>query len=278
MRILAIAPNNINITNTRQNNRTTFLGRIPKNNNVTDVFQKSVDRVAEEKNLNKLRGTAQAFGDCFFTSFYPREAENLQQKYQSILKIKDKDEFLDTAFNELKKDYGLANVPMKLNKDFKRGKKSLNIKSVASYSAYYEEGFVEINVDKRYSNKTLFRHLTHELRHALQALKIYQYGTKEDFKKADFEKFLDAYPDTTKSDFTALKGIISAHIDAHFDFFKNAGFKKIKRRDGGYFYMQKLLEDRKHCEKKSSEAHSASFAERDAIRTELLLMQTILKK
>ena len=84
MRILTIAPNNINITNTRQNNRTTFLGRIPKNNNVTDVFQKSVDRVAEEKKLNKLRGTAQAFGDCFFTSFYPREAENLQQKYQSI--------------------------------------------------------------------------------------------------------------------------------------------------------------------------------------------------
>lgn len=278
MRILAIAPNNINITNTRQNNRTTFLGRIPKNNNVTDVFQKSVDRVAEEKRLNKLRGTAQAFDRCFFTSFSLKEAESLQQKYRSILKLKDKDEFLDTAFNELKKDYGLANVPMKLNKDFKRGKKSLNIKSVASYSAYYEEGFVEINVDKRYSNKTLFRHLTHELRHALQALKIYQYGTKEDFKKADFEKFLDAYPDTTKSDFTALKGIISAHIDAHFDFFKNAGFKKIKRRDGGYFYMQKLLEDRKHCEKKSSEAHSASFAERDAIRTELLLMQTILKK
>ena len=55
MRILAIAPNNINITNTRQNNRTTFLGRIPKNNNVTDVFQKSVDRVAEEKRLNMLK-------------------------------------------------------------------------------------------------------------------------------------------------------------------------------------------------------------------------------
>ena len=36
MRILAIAPNNINITNTRQNNRTTFIGRIPKNNNVTN--------------------------------------------------------------------------------------------------------------------------------------------------------------------------------------------------------------------------------------------------
>ena len=98
---------------------------------------------------------------------------------------------------------------------------------------------------------------------------------KKILKKQLSKNFLDAYPDTTKSDFTALKGIISAHIDAHFDFFKNAGFKKIKRRDGGYFYMQKLLEDRKHCEKKSSEAHSASFAERDAIRTELLLMQTI---
>lgn len=275
MRILAIAPNNINITNTRQNNRTTFLGRIPKNNNVTDVFQKSVDRVAEEKRLNKLRGTAQAFDRCFFTSFSLKEAESLQQKYRSILKLKDKDEFLDTAFNELKKDYGLADIPIKLDKNYKRGKKYLNIRSAATFSPHYEKGFIKIKVDKRYSNKTLFRHLTHELRHALQKLKIYQYGTKEDFKKADFEKFLDAYPDTTKSDFTALKGIISAHIDAHFDFFKNAGFKKIKRRDGGYFYMQKLLEDRKHCEKKSSEAHSASFAERDAIRTELLLMQTI---
>ena len=277
MRILAIAPNNINITNTRQNNRTTFLGRIPKNNNVTDVFQKSVDRVAEEKRLNKLRDTAEAFSACFYKQVYPNDVENLQQKYRSILKIKDKDEFLDTAFNELKKDYSLANVPMKLDKNYKRGKKFLNIRSAATFSPHYEEGFIKIKVDKRYSNKTLFSQLTHELRHALQALKIYQYGTKEDFKKADFEKFLDAYPDTTKSDFTALKGIISAHIDAQFDFFKNAGFKKIKRRDGGYFYMQKLLEDRKHCEIKSSKAYSESFTERDAIRTEILLMHTIKK-
>lgn len=277
MRILAIAPNNINITNTRQNNRTTFLGRIPKNNNVTDVFQKSVDGNTKRENFGKLIDLSHAFSACFYNHIYPNESKNLQQKYRDILKIKDKDEFLDTAFNELKKDYGLANVPMKLDKNYKRGKKFLNIRSAATFSPHYEEGFIKIKVDKRYSNKTLFSQLTHELRHALQELKIYQYGTKEDFKKADFEKFLDAYPDTTKSDFTALKGIISTHIDAQFDFFKNAGFKKIKRRDGGYFYMQKLLEDRKHCEIKSSEAYSASFAERDAIRTELLLMQTIKK-
>ena len=118
MRILAIAPNNINITNTRQNNRTTFLGRIPKNNNVTDVFQKSVDRVAEEKRLNKLRDTAEAFSACFYKQVYPNDVENLQQKYRSILKIKDKDEFLDTAFNELKKKHNKNNKHKKLVKIF----------------------------------------------------------------------------------------------------------------------------------------------------------------
>ena len=81
----------------------------------------------------------------------------------------------------------------------------------------------------------------------MQQLKIYQYGVKEDFKNAEFNKFIDAYPDTNKSDYVFVKEIIKNHVNAHFDFFQKAGVKKIKKKDGGYKYVQKLLEDDKKC-------------------------------
>lgn len=279
MRIFAIAPNNINTTNTRQNNRIVFLGKIPKNTTIGDTFEKSLKaRIAEEKKMTQLRGKAQDFSCCFYRTIYPNEVENLQQKYKNIVKIKDKDEFLDKAFHELKKDYGLAEIPMKLDKDFKRGNKNLNIRSAAECVPRYNEGFIEIKVDKKYSNKTLFSHLAHEFRHAVQQLKIYQYGVKEDFKKAEFSKYIDAYPDTNKSDYVFVKEIIKNHVNAHFDFFQKAGVKKIKKKDGGYKYVQKLLEDDKKCSIKSSEDHYSSYAERDAYGVQYLLMDTIFKK
>lgn len=279
MRIFAIAPNNINTTNTRQNNRIAFLGKFPKNTNVGDTFEKSLKaRIAEEKKMLKLRNKARDFSCCFYRTVSPNEVENLQQKYKSIVKIKDKDEFLDKAFNELKKDFGLAEIPIKLNKDFKRGKKSLNIKSAAEFVPRYNEGFIEIKVDKRYSNKTLFSHIAHEIRHAVQQLKIYQYGVKEDFKNAEFNKFIDAYPDTNKSDYVFVKEIIKNHVNAHFDFFQKAGVKKIKKKDGGYKYVQKLLEDDKKCHIKTSKDYHSSYAERDAYGVQYLLMDTIFKK
>ena len=49
MRIFAIAPNPISATNKKQYNQNTFQGKIPKSANVADTFQKSVDKIAEEK-------------------------------------------------------------------------------------------------------------------------------------------------------------------------------------------------------------------------------------
>lgn len=276
MRIFAISPSIINITNKRQANQNSFQGKIPKSSNITDTFQKSVDKIAEEKRVNQLWDAARQFRICFFKPVYINEVEGLQQKYKEILEIKDKDEFLDKAFNELKNDYGLADVPIKLNKNFKSGTQFLNTKAAAVTTPYYSEGFIEICVDKKYSNKQLFKHLTHELRHVLQQLKIYQYGAKDDCKKVEFSKFLDAYPNTNKSDFALLRDIIDEYVNAHFDFFKNAGVKKVRKKDGGYNFVQKLLNDAKICEIKSSENYSSAFTERDAIRAENLLMRAIL--
>lgn len=277
MRIFAITPNTLNITNQKQFNQNTFQGKIPKNKNVTDTFQKSVDKTAIEKKMNQLWETARLFRYCFFKPVYTNEVEGLQQKYKDILKIKNKDEFLDKAFNELRNDYGLADIPIELDKNFKRGTKFLGLKSAAAMFPYYTEGFIKIGVDKKYSNKTLFSNLTHELRHVLQQLKIYQYGSKGELKKAMFNGFKDAYPEIEKSELGLYKASLSEYVDALFDFFKNAGVKRIRRKDEGYILAQKLIQDANASSKNSSESYYKSFAERDAIRTELLLMQTIFK-
>ena len=61
-------------------------------------------------------------------------------------------------------------------------------------------------------------------------------------------------------------------------FFKNAGVKRSRRKDGGYSFAQKLIKAVNSSAKKSSEAYIADFAERDAIRTEILLMRAIWGK
>lgn len=278
MRIFAIAPNPISATNKKQYNQNTFQGKIPKSANVADTFQKSVDKIAEEKRVNQLWNTARLFSYCFFKPVYINQVENLQQKYKDILKIKDKDKFLDKAFNELKNDYGLADIPIELDKNFKRGTKYQELKSAAAMFPYYKEGFIKIGVDKKYSNKRLFTDLAHELRHVLQQLKIYQYGSKSELKKAMFNGFLDAYPNIEKSELSFCKSSLNEHVDAHFEFFKNAGVKRIRRKDEGYSFAQKLIEATNSSTKKSSEAYYSNFVERDAIRTEAFLMHAITGK
>ena len=120
--------------------------------------------------------------------------------------------------------------------------------------------------------------MAHELRHVLQQLKIYQYGSKSELKKAMFNGFLDAYPNIEKSELSFCKSSLNEHVDAHFEFFKNAGVKRIRRKDEGYSFAQKLIEATNSSTKKSSEAYYSNFVERDAIRTEAFLMHAITGK
>ena len=84
MRIFAIAPHPISATNKKQYNQNTFQGKIPKSANVADTFQKSVDKIAEEKRVNQLWNTARLFRYCFFKPVYINQVENLQAKFDKF--------------------------------------------------------------------------------------------------------------------------------------------------------------------------------------------------
>lgn len=275
MRILPISINYSNINNTKQYNQNTFLGKTPKSTNITDTFQKSANVITDESTIMQLRETARQFSSVFFKTIYPNDVKNLQQKYKDILKISDKDEFLDNAFTELKKNFGLDKIPITLNKNFKYGEKAENIEAAADITTHYSDGYLEVSVDKRLPNKDLFESLTHELRHALQQLKIYQYASKKEYKKLILNKFLNGCPTTDKTDIRIMKEIVDNDIDAMFEFFKNTGIKKSRKKDGGYFLTQKLLETIGILEKESVKNYIASFAEKDAIHAEIYIMRAI---
>ena len=275
MRILPISINYSNINNTKQYNQNTFLGKTPKSTNITDTFQKSANVITDESTIMQLRETARQFSSVFFKTIYPNDVKNLQQKYKDILKISDKDEFLDNAFTELKKDFGLDKIPITLNKNFKYGEKAENIEAAADITTHYSDGYLEVSVDKRLPNKDLFESLTHELRHALQQLKIYQYTSKNEYKKLILKKFLNGCPTTDKTDLRIMKEIVDNDVDAMFEFFKNTGIKKSRKKDGGYFLTQKLLETIGILEKESVKNYIASFAERDAIHAQIYIMRAI---
>lgn len=275
MRILPISINFSNINNTKQYNQNTFLGKTPKSTNITDTFQKSANVITDESTIMQLRETARQFSSVFFRTVALKDVKNLQQKYKDILNISDKDKFLDNAFTELKKDFGLDKIPITLNKNYKYGRKAENIETAADITTHYGDGYLEVSVDKRLPNKDLFESLTHELRHALQQLKIYQYTSKNEYKKLILKKFLNGCPTTDKTDLRIMKEIVDNDVDAMFEFFKNTGIKKSRKKDGGYFLTQKLLETIGILEKESVKNYIASFAERDAIHAQIYIMRAI---
>lgn len=275
MRIAPISTNFSNINNTKQYNQNTFLGKTPKSTNITDTFQKSANTITNESTIMQLRETARQFSSVFFRTVALKDVKNLQQKYKDILNISDKDKFLDNAFTELKKDFGLDKIPITLNKNFKYGKKAENIEAAADITTHYSDGYLEVSVDKRLPNKDLFESLTHELRHALQQLKIYQYASKNEYKKLILKKFLNGCPTTDKTDLRIMKEIVDNDVDAMFEFFKNAGIKRPRRKDGSHILVQKLLETIGILEKESVKNYIASFAERDAIHAQIYIMRAI---
>ena len=122
----------------------------------------------------------------FLEDFSKEEAKAIQKKYQDILKISDKDEFLDKLFTELKKDYKLDAINIKLDKTGKVGEKYGEIAAKASWDA----GTNIVRVDKNCSNKDLLESITHELRHAKQNLYAYKTSIND---KEYYDMYVERY-------------------------------------------------------------------------------------
>ena len=206
--------------------------------------------------------------ECFFRDFTKPEAEALQKKYQEILKISNKDEFLEKAFKELKKDYGLDDIPIVLDKTFKSGEQCDAIKAAASTSLCIKENCIKVNIDATFSNETLFRNLTHELRHDLQLKKMYQCSTKEDYLAAMKKRVKNTLGLKNPDEIEEFAKDLYNEYRAFFD---KLNLKKINEEDFDYEYARKVLESFGEYANKSKEAYRTTFYESDAKHIENIL-------
>ena len=191
----------------------------------------------------------------FLEDFTKEEAKAIQKKYQEILKITDKDEFLDKLFTELKKDYKLDDVPIKLNKNGKYGEKYGALKAAASYN------FADwtVTVDRSRSCQELLGCMCHELRHAKQELFAYKTSANDkEYFDIVAEKYKNGYRSILKE-----KGISDKEIEQELSKIKicsnNAGdksgpeileyadfgIKRIDSSDKNYEWGRKMLKSLK---------------------------------
>lgn len=210
----------------------------------------------------------------FLENFSKEEAKAIQKKYNDILKIQDKDEFIDKLFKELKKDYKLDNIPIRLDKTFKAGEKSGEIVAGAHFMPHHEKGFLEIGVDKTHSNESLLKSLTHEFRHAKQDL--YNYQTSLDKKEliSIYEKRIrnTLTPEDLKKldDVPKEAEILAEELEK---FYHKLGINRIDKTNPNWAWGRKSLDSFKTYANKSQEAYNTAFYETDAKATGNLMMR-----
>ena len=206
----------------------------------------------------------------FLENFTKDEAKAIQKKYQDILKISDKDEFLDKLFAELKKDYKLDNIPIKLGKTYNKGEKSGAIRGAAHFSPDHRKPYLDLEVDKTYDNKTLLKHITHELRHAKQDLTCYQVGTREDLISVYKDRIRDTICEKKWSQ-EELEREATQIVDEIINFYNKIGAKKIDNTNRNYDWGRKILDSYRIYANKSEEAYRTTLYETDAKATANLM-------
>ena len=206
----------------------------------------------------------------FLENFTKDEAKAIQKKYQDILKISDKDEFLDKLFAELKKDYKLDNVPIKLDKTFAKGTESGAIRGAAHFSPDHSKPYLDLGIDKTYDNQTLLKHITHELRHAKQDLACYQVGTREDLISVYKDRLKDTF---SKENWSQEKIDENATelVDEVIKFYDKIGIKKMDSTSRNYDWGKKILNSYRTYANKSDEAYRTTLYETEAKTTEILM-------
>lgn len=216
--------------------------------------------------------------DIFLKDVTKEEAFNIQKKYRDILKIQNKDEFVDKMLAELKADYKLENIPIKLNKDFKAGEQHDAVKAAAVFSAKCYKGHFLISVDKNFSNEELFKQMTHEMRHAKQELTGWQSVNKDEFLAIYKDKIRDTFSGEEKC---TEEWVNEAALDCwqeRFDFYNKLGIKNIDKNDRNYDWAKKVMESMRTYANKSKDNYKSVFYETDAKSTENLMWKMINNK
>lgn len=128
-------------------------------------------RILTKPSIEKV---AKNFSEIFRRDISKEEAEKLVKKYDELLNIEDTEEFCKKAFEEIKKDYGYENIPIKLeiNKV-----KDANGAGDASWDA--DSGIISINLlmdilsgkvfeKNRRGRKCELQKIIHEFQHVKQ--------------------------------------------------------------------------------------------------------------
>ena len=212
----------------------------------------------------------------FLEDFTKEEAKAIQKKYQDILKISDKDEFLDKLFTELKKDYKLDDIPIKLDKDFKSGEKGNDITEAAHISLSHSKPYLSLGVDRTFDNNQLLRHMTHELRHAKQDLLNYQVSTRDDLisvwkdRLKDFAKSEKANWNQEKIDENAQE-----MVDEIINFYKKLNIQKLDKNDRNYELGRQILDSFRTYANQSNNVYRSTLYETDAKNTEKIMERLV---
>ena len=226
--------------------------------------------IATHKLVIEPRIVQKNMQDIFLCNYTKSEAMALKKKYKDIYKIKDTNKFLDKMFEELKNDFKLNDIPIKLEKDYKSGEKIGEITAGSVYSMQYAAGFNVIKIDKNLEQKLgrgkLIEQLTHEMRHARQDVARYQVGTNEELYKMFELRLTDTFKNDRTYNMNDLPQDIKDTYDSFILFFKNAKVPKITNSDKNYEWSRKQLESFSICANNSKEAYLSEFYETDAKR------------
>ena len=128
-------------------------------------------RILTKPSIEKV---AKNFSEIFRRDISKDEAEKLVKKYDELLNIKDTEEFCKKAFEEVKKDYGYKNIPIKLEinkvKDFYgAGDAAWNSESGIISINLLTDKFTEKVFEKnRRGRKCELQKIIHEFQHVKQ--------------------------------------------------------------------------------------------------------------
>jgi hypothetical protein len=137
--------------------------------------------------LSTTKQIPELLESIFGKQYSPKEAELALKKYQSLLQIKDKEAFITKAFHEVKKDFGLEDVELKLDMT----DKGFFNRNGGNASIFKGEVSIDKGWDKLDSpgrQAALLKDIAHELKHIEQASLIERAGLWEEWHLEDLIK------------------------------------------------------------------------------------------
>lgn len=213
----------------------------------------------------------------FIENFSDDEAKNIAKKYNELLKIDNKEEFIKSTFEELKKDYNIQKLPIKLETNYKQ-EKVLGMQGKAAMNFDEASQQFIIKISSRESKKSILKSLTHELHHVKQVVTGYQASESFDERVEIRKKYLrdvllqknTKIYDSMISDMAKDRERIMSKV------LENSGFNiNSLKATSLYDYGLKLLKDSSIYESKTKTSYLSSFREIDAFRSAEMMMKLI---